>query len=485
MSHPNAVPYPGGIADSFAIRPGRARRRRTNALRVKLIALCVTTLAVAGVAAATLPFGAGDATVGAPAAASFRPIEVPDDPLPVTESDPEVLTDVLALSVADSLLEETYRVGEEERVVKVGSGDTLLGLLTRHTVARLDAHAAVDALEAVYDPRRLQIGQEIKLMLGHKGPDSTLTGLELMPDVETVVRVERDEAGGFAAREVANDLETRPVAAGAVIASSLYAAANDVGVPDQVMISVIRAFAFKVDFQRDLQPGDSFELLFERDFHTDGSFARNGEVLYAALRLGDRVLPMYRFETADGTVDYFDRDGQSVRRMLLRTPVDSARISSGFGMRRHPILGYSRMHRGVDFAAPTGTPIFAAGDGVVESIGRNSGYGNYIRLRHANRLKTAYGHMNRFARGLKNGDRVEQGQVIGYVGSTGLSTGPHLHYEVMVDGAQVNPLSVDLPTGRTLEGGELAAFRAMVERLDDQYAALLRERQQVAATPDE
>ena len=394
------------------------------------------------------------------------------------------LATVLALGDADSLLEQAYRYGVERRIIAVGTGDTLLGLLSAAGAERGDAHAVVDALETVYDPRDLQIGQALTLVLRHYGRNSALIGLELMPEVDRIIRV-RQTDDGFAAESLANVLETRRIAAGYFVNASLAADATRAGVPYEVLHPLIRVFSYSVDFQRDFQPGDEVRILYERDHHADGAIARHGEPLYAELRLGDRALPIYRFETTDGAIDYFDPDGQSVRRALLRTPIDGARLSSGFGMRRHPILGYTRMHRGTDFAAPRGTPIFSAGDGVIEVIGPNRGYGNYMRIRHNNRLSTAYAHMNRFANGLRRGDRVRQGQVIGYVGSTGLSTGPHLHYEVLVGGTQVNPLSVDLPTGLRLEGTELARFRTMVADIDAAYATAMRQAGQLAETPEE
>ena len=390
----------------------------------------------------------------------------------VAEDDADSLA--FGWSEADSLVEETYRVGDERRVLEVGSGDTLLGmLLSQDEIDRPTAHAALTALETVFDPRRLRPGQEVTLGFDHNGSTSAFMGIEVMPDVETVAMANWDAAAqGFAAQTVGIALETRRTAASGIITRSLSADANEAGVPHGVLSSVIRAYSFDVDFQRDIHPNDAFGLLWEQDFNPDGTLARQGDVLFATLRLGDRVLPIYRFETADGLIDYFDPDGVSVRRALLRTPLDGARISSGFGMRRHPILGYNRMHRGTDFAAPTGTPIYAAGNGVIDRIGRNGGYGNYIRIRHNSELSTAYAHMSRFASGLGQGDRVEQEQVIGYVGSTGQSTGPHLHYEVLVQGSQVNPMSIDLPTGQTLEGEELAQFQEWRAELDRQYAAM-------------
>jgi murein DD-endopeptidase MepM/ murein hydrolase activator NlpD len=266
-------------------------------------------------------------------------------------------------------------------------------------------------------------------------------------------------------------LETRAVGIQGEIESSLYADATAAGVPDAAVLSLLKTWAYSVDFQRDLQPGDRFAVLFSQDHNPDGSVARLGPVEMARLDLGDRTLTMYRFEGRDGTVDYYDRDGTSVQRLLLRTPIDGARLTSRFGARRHPILGYTRMHRGVDFGAARGTPIYAAGDGTVEIIGTQRGYGRYIRLRHSGKLSTAYAHMSRFAK-LAKGERVRQGEVIGYVGATGQATGPHLHYEVLISGAQVNPLSVDLPTGNTLDGRDRTDFKRRIEEIDRRFQQL-------------
>ena len=194
--------------------------------------------------------------------------------------------------------------------------------------------------------------------------------------------------------------------------------------------------------------------------------------MFANLKLSDRSLPIYRMEFKDGHADYFQEDGRSIRKALMRTPINGGRLSSGYGMRHHPVLGYNKMHKGVDFAAPTGTKIYAAGDGVIESLGRNGGYGNYIRIRHNSTLKTAYAHMHRFEKGLRKGDRVRQGDVIGRVGTTGRSTGPHLHYEVLANGRQVNPRSVKLPTGEKLTGDRLAALKTTVSSYQQRYAMI-------------
>jgi murein DD-endopeptidase MepM/ murein hydrolase activator NlpD len=237
-------------------------------------------------------------------------------------------------------------------------------------------------------------------------------------------------------------------------------------------MDLIRAYSWDVDFQRDIQRNDRFEVMFETKVDNDGNRVRTGDILMASLTLSGTELRLIRHELADGSVDYFNEKGESVRKALLRTPVDGARLSSRFGKRKHPILGYTRMHRGVDFAAARGTPIMAAGDGVVEYAKTNGSYGRYLRIRHNSTYKSAYAHLNSFAKGIGVGSRVKQGQIVAYVGTTGRSTGPHLHYEILRNNAQINPLSLKLPTGQKLEGDELKRFQASRASLEATFAAV-------------
>jgi murein DD-endopeptidase MepM/ murein hydrolase activator NlpD len=242
--------------------------------------------------------------------------------------------------------------------------------------------------------------------------------------------------------------------------------------PPTVLARLIRVFSFDVDFQRDVQPDDSFDLMFERHYDDSGTPVAEGNILIAEMVLSGKRIRLYRHRTRDGDTDYYDEKGHSVRKALVLTPIDGARISSGFGRRRHPILGYTKMHRGIDFAAPRGTPVYAAGHGTVEAAGRNGGYGKYVRIRHKGSYKTAYAHLRGFARGVSRGRRVRQGQTIGYVGSTGRSTGPHLHYEILRNGRQMNPKRLNLPSGRKLAGVELKRFLKVRDALELRYAAM-------------
>jgi murein DD-endopeptidase MepM/ murein hydrolase activator NlpD len=247
---------------------------------------------------------------------------------------------------------------------------------------------------------------------------------------------------------------------------SLYETALRNHVPRPVIEDVIRIYSYDVDFQRKVQPGDSFEILFasEDENTNDNSKA---EVLYAVLTTSGETRKFYRYQTTDdNVVDYYDESGKSAKKFLVRKPVSDGAVTSGFGGRNHPLLGFTKMHTGVDWASSMGTPIFAAGNGIIEKAGWEGGYGKYIRIRHANGYETAYGHLSGFARGMEQGKKVRQGQVIGYVGSTGLSTGAHLHYEILINGRFVDPMKVKLPRGRVLEGQALAGFEHERVRLE-------------------
>ena len=243
------------------------------------------------------------------------------------------------------------------------------------------------------------------------------------------------------------------------VGESLYQTGLKHGVPERIMTEMASMLGYLVDFQRDLKPEHDFVVIYEQYLNASGSRGRVGRLVYAGVQLNGRRYGVWSFKLKDGRIDYFNSKGRSIRTALLRTPMDGARISSEFGPRRHPILGYTRLHRGVDFAAPKGTEVYASGDGVVEKAGRAGGLGIHVRIRHAEGYSTVYGHLSRFAKGLKKGDKVKQGQIIGLVGSTGLSTGPHLHYEVWRDEEAIDPASIKFETRLALAGDALTAFR--------------------------
>ncbi len=361
-----------------------------------------------------------------------------------------------------------------QHVVQVDKGDTLMDLLLRAGVERSDALNAISALREVYNPRNLRVGQEVTVTFARPADgigSGPFQGVTLQPEADRQVTARR-HADGFAAKEIKHQVTRELTRYSGTIRSNLFESAAAAGIPISTLVEMIRALSYDVDFQRDIQPGDTFEVLFERYVDKRGERVRDGDIMYASLTLSGNRVAIYRYVNSRGVADYYDGKGDSVRKALLRTPVDGARLSSGFGERRHPILGYTRMHKGVDFAAPTGTPIYAAGDGVIDEAGTRNGYGYYVRIRHNGKYSTAYAHMSRFAQGIRTGKPIQQGQIIGYVGSTGASTGPHLHYEILVDGGQVNPLSVKFSGGSKLEGKEEPLFEAQRKDIDKTFANL-------------
>lgn len=357
--------------------------------------------------------------------------------------------------------------------VKIESGDTLAEALTKRLdVGARDTHYAVQSLAAVFDPRDVRPGQTVTAYAAKDENEPRLMALSLQKDMLSSVIATRVSADRFVTGEVERPTTRKLRAVRGEIENSLYLATNAKDIPDRVTLELIRIYSWSIDFQRDIRANDRFEIMYEEYQTDEGEIVPGkGEILYATLTLGNKPYSMYRYEMSDQRVDFFEPDGQSVRKALMKTPVNGARISSGFGRRRHPVLGYSKMHKGTDFAAPTGTPIYAAGDGVIERASRFGSFGNYVKIRHRSNLKTAYAHLHGFAKGMHSGKRVRQGDVIGYIGTTGRSTGPHLHYEVHVNGKQVNPSSVKLPTGEKLTGSDLAAFKRHVRKLNSEFAA--------------
>jgi len=378
-------------------------------------------------------------------------------------------------SLQEAALPPAEEVAEPEpttlvRAITVAPGDTLMQLLVDAGAERTQAHEAVTAMEPVFSARHLRPGQELSVAFVDAGDETpgALLSISFRPSGERDIEISRSTPDeDFFAESIDRPVARQLAYAKGTIDSNLSVAATDRNVPHPVLAEAIGAFSYDVDFQREIQKGDAFEFLYEIFVDEDGAVVRTGDLLFAAMTLSGSRTELYYYERADGSADFYTPEGASVRRSLMRTPIDGARLSSGFGMRKHPILGYSRMHKGTDFAAPSGTPIYAAGNGVVDFAGRNGGYGKYVRLRHGSTYQTAYAHMKSFAKGITKGARVKQGQVIGYVGTTGRSTGPHLHYEVHVNGKQVNPLKVTLPRGEKLKESEMADFaarRADVER---------------------
>jgi len=375
------------------------------------------------------------------------------------------------LPLAARLVSAVDVAGLPKQVVKAEGklerNETLTGLMTRLGAPAGEVNAALQAVygKDLIDHRRLRPGLAAETFV----EDGRLTALAIKADADRSLLVTRTLEGGWQATQLNAKLTPSYKRVAAEIDGSIYNAALKLGAGDQQVVDFAAAFAYDIDFQREIHPGDRFEIFFETFVDERGNPVRHGEVLYAALDGKALKRGFYRFTPSDdGVSDYFDEKGESATKFLMKTPINGARISSNFGTRRHPISGFTRLHKGTDFAAPTGTPIYAAGSGTVQRASWNGGYGNYIKIKHSRGYETAYAHLSRYASGLKSGQKVRQGQVIGYVGSTGASTGPHLHYEVYVDGKPLNAMSLKLPTGRKLaeEPAMLAEFRQHKEAID-------------------
>ncbi len=363
----------------------------------------------------------------------------------------------------------------------VRPGDTLAGILLGAGIDRAVVHGVVGATATLFPPRSLRQGQEVAVTLD-AARDDALVAMEVNAAPGRTIRARLDGERWHAEEVIAPQQRMLAVAAGS-IDGGLFPAAVAAGLPPGLALAVVRMMGHQVDFQRDIQPGDNFAILFERFRDTEGGLLGHGRVLHVELELSGRRLAYWRHEGRDGSADWYDEQGNSLRRTFLRTPLDGARISSGFGPRNHPVLGFNRFHRGTDFAAPSGTPVYAAANGTVLSARHEGDYGRIVRLRHAAGTETRYAHLSRFARGIGPRKAVRQGDVIGYVGSTGLSTGPHLHYEVVIAGRAVNPAQhVSRPV--RLAGREQMAFQAARRALALYAARLAGEAEIAMAEPD-
>jgi murein DD-endopeptidase MepM/ murein hydrolase activator NlpD len=372
----------------------------------------------------------------------------------------------------------TGGTGANERTVAAKKGDSVATMLRDVGALPAEIKAIAGMLGAKGRDGALKEGEKLRVLLSPAADGSQrLQPVRVMLVDETAVEavVALSDMGSYVAVDVQsaetavadNDTtDEEDDGSGVRLYQSLYETGLRNQIPRPVIEDLIRIYSYDVDFQRRVQPGDAFEVLYAGDEDTPAADAK-GDVLFASLTVGGEIKKFYRYQSPDdGVVDYYDETGKSAKKFLVRKPVAEGIMRSGFGARNHPILGYTRAHTGVDWAAPMGTPIYASGNGSIEEIGWKGGYGKYIRIRHANGYETAYGHMSAFARGMDVGTKVRQGQVIGFVGSTGLSTGSHVHYEIIINSRFVDPMKVKLPRGRVLDGTTLAAFEKERDRLD-------------------
>jgi murein DD-endopeptidase MepM/ murein hydrolase activator NlpD len=357
--------------------------------------------------------------------------------------------------------------GWNERAVTVKKGENIATILKEIGATPEEIAAIAGALGTRGRVNGLKEGQRLRILVTTEPSRQRPIRVIVMGDSAIEAVVALSDMGRYVSVDVAsmNTLvseageDEEDDGKGMRLYQSIYETALRNNIPKPVIEALIRIYSYDVDFQNKAQPGDSIDVLYAQDDEND--------VMFAALTTGGEAKKYYRFQTTDdGIVDYYDEAGKSAKKFLVRKPVAAGIMRSGFGSRNHPLLGYYKMHTGVDWAAPLGTAIYASGNGTVEKVGWESGYGKYVRIKHSNGYETAYGHMTAFSRSTQPGARVRQGQVIGYVGSTGLSTGPHVHYEILVNGRFVDPLRVKLPRGRVLEGPLMAGFDKVRERAD-------------------
>ncbi len=383
---------------------------------------------------------------------------------------------------ADDSVQEQASAQEWPREVEItlSNGDTISNILEDQGVSKEVTAQLIKDARKTFNPRSLKAGLNVRLLLdkdtSRKGEDAAiLKHLAITLSKVSEIQIDAQKDGGFNIKRIEKKLQAKTARGGGVISeksSSIYEVASRSGMPRGVVSEIIKAFSYDIDFQRDLHHGDRIDVLYEKMVTDKGETIKSGDVLYAEMIIGGKSYKIYHFED-DGVGRFYNENGESIVKQLLRTPIDGARISSGYGMRLHPIMGYSKMHKGIDFAAPRGTPIYAAGDGVVTFAAQKNGYGNFVQVKHNGTYSTAYGHCTGFASGIRAGRKVRQGQVIAYVGSTGRSTGPHLHYEILKAGVNINPAGVQFAGSNKLSGNLFAKFQQQKNTIKSNLASLV------------
>jgi murein DD-endopeptidase MepM/ murein hydrolase activator NlpD len=313
-------------------------------------------------------------------------------------------------------------------------------------------------------------GTEIKIVTKEEENTNKIISLFYPVDAITSVEIKRNQNKFNITKNILK-LEKKEIVSSNIIKNNLYSSAVEAGIEPNIIVEFANIFGFEVDFQRDIRTGDKFEVYYEQYIDADNIVRNTGKIIYASMFVNNKELSLYNFKY-DNKKGYYDVDGKSVIKTLMKTPINGARLSSSFGMRKHPILGYNKLHQGTDFAAPTGTPIMASGSGVILRAQKYKGYGNYVSIKHNSTFVTAYGHMSKYGKGIKKGVRVNQGRIIGYVGSTGMSTGPHLHYEVLKNGKRINSQRMKLPSGKILNNEARNKFEVERIKIDVKLAKL-------------
>ena len=378
----------------------------------------------------------------------------------ITDEDPIHIEEKLEI---DFTLVQKYYLQE---------GETFTGALKQADLQDDEINDVVNIISKKIDLRKLNVGTLIETYTKFVNDKKIINEIIIYPDIEKKIYVKKVN-NKFVAGEDKKKLFSKLKLYEVEIHNSIYESLKKIDTPDEIIMEFVQLYSFDIDFQRDIRKGNKIKIFFEIYTDSQNNYIKSGNINFSEIILNDESYELYRFQSeGDEFVEYFNSDGKSATKALMKTPINGARLSSGFGMRKHPILGYNKKHQGVDFAAPTGTPIMAAGTGHIEFVGNNGGAGKYIRIKHLNGYKTSYSHLSKYASGIQKNVKVRQGQVIGYVGNTGLSTGPHLHYEVIFNGKRINPMKMKLPSGKQLKDKNLEIFLAEKERINAEVSEL-------------
>ena len=384
---------------------------------------------------------------------------------------------------ADTIFNLVQKVGAKPvtniQTTKLKKNENLSLALKRINFGNFHINKIINAISSLNKGNTILSSLPVGMIIHYSTP-SDLTGgaLKLNYTKTKDIFVWQDVKNKYKSQVFLRPTRTEETLIKGVIKNNLYISALKSGMPENTLLEMISLLGFSVDFQREIRSGDSFEVLFTKEIDIlSNEVTQTKPIKYVSMNLSGNKLNFFKYEDRFGSPQYFDENGKSSKRTIMKTPINGARLSSKYGNRKHPILGYTKMHRGLDFAAPSGTPIFAAGDGIIEKAGWNGSYGKYIRIRHTGTYKTAYAHLSGFHKRIKIGRRVLQGKIIGYVGTTGRSTGPHLHYEVIKNNIQVNPMRIKLPAGKNVSKANFNNYRNHVKKILSQKIALEKSNQ--------
>ena len=380
---------------------------------------------------------------------------------------------------ADLQTFKTFLLGQIKSPFKnlnyeIKKGDTIQKILKKYNVQSKDIQKTIDQFKKYGNPSQLIAGNKIDIILekNSKTLKNSIIKFSVPLTKSTTVSVTKDEENKLISKKIITKLYKKKTLSENIIKKNLYSSALEADINPDTIIEFARIFGFEIDFQRDIRKNDYFKIVYEKYFDENGEFIKSGSIIFAHMKVNNREITLYKFGSDKG-YGYFDVNGKSVEKALMKTPINGARLSSPFGIRKHPITGFTKMHQGTDFAAPLGTPIMASGSGTITRAKWCGGGGNCIQIKHNSTYETIYAHMTNFAKGMKVGKKVRQGQIIGYVGSTGMSTGPHLHYEVIVNGKKVNSQKLKLPSGKVLKDNERTQFEIHRIKTDVMIAELV------------